>query len=185
MRIASRLDWLRRSFGNQCHNANLWMQHTVGFHHQSKWAGHPLVVELLTRTSLWMTWLTLVESNSHSRKSWLSLRSPWNLWRRCYRRHLVADRWTRTGRCSCDEPESLPFRDHSGYGLNHWEATLHCNLFYHWLNPYPEWSLPLLCMLRMFWWLSARLQYLHCLHAWDTAALRYAICLYFNRYFNW
>ena len=32
-------------------------------------------------------------------------------------------------------------RDHSGYGLSRWEATLHCNMVSHWLRPYPEWYL--------------------------------------------
>ena len=32
-------------------------------------------------------------------------------------------------------------RDHSGYGLNQWEMTLHDNILSHWLSLYPEWSL--------------------------------------------
>ena len=27
-------------------------------------------------------------------------------------------------------------RDHSGYGLSHWETTLQCNIVSHWLGPY-------------------------------------------------
>ena len=32
-------------------------------------------------------------------------------------------------------------RDHSGYGLNQWEATLQYNVVSHWLRPYTEWSI--------------------------------------------
>ena len=32
-------------------------------------------------------------------------------------------------------------REHSGYGFSQWETTLHCNVVYHWLNPYTEWFL--------------------------------------------
>ena len=34
-------------------------------------------------------------------------------------------------------------RDHSGYGLRQWEATLNCKVISHWLSPYPEWFLNL------------------------------------------
>ena len=36
---------------------------------------------------------------------------------------------------------SVLHRDHSEYGLSQWETTLHCNVVFHWLHPYPEWSL--------------------------------------------
>ena len=32
-------------------------------------------------------------------------------------------------------------RDHSGYGLSQREIMLQCNMVYHWLSPYPLWSL--------------------------------------------
>ena len=32
-------------------------------------------------------------------------------------------------------------RDHSGYGLSQWKETLHSKVSFHWLSPYPEWSL--------------------------------------------
>ena len=31
--------------------------------------------------------------------------------------------------------------NHSGYGVGQWEKALHSNACYHWLSPYPEWSL--------------------------------------------
>ena len=32
-------------------------------------------------------------------------------------------------------------RVHSGFGFSQWQTTLHCNVVFHWLSPYPEWSL--------------------------------------------
>ena len=32
-------------------------------------------------------------------------------------------------------------RDHSGYALSQWEMLLKYNTIWHWLSPYPEWSL--------------------------------------------
>ena len=34
-------------------------------------------------------------------------------------------------------------RDHSEQGLSQWETTLYCNVIFHWLRPYSEWSLML------------------------------------------
>ena len=34
----------------------------------------------------------------------------------------------------------LLYRAHSGYGFSQWETTLQCNVVYHWLSPYPDWS---------------------------------------------
>ena len=36
---------------------------------------------------------------------------------------------------------NIDTRDHSGYGLSQWKMTLHCNIIFHWLNPWPEWFL--------------------------------------------
>ena len=35
---------------------------------------------------------------------------------------------------------STNIKDHTGYGLSQWVVLL-CNIFSHWPNPYPEWSL--------------------------------------------
>ena len=32
-------------------------------------------------------------------------------------------------------------RDHTGHGHSQWETIFQCNIFSHWLSPYPEWSL--------------------------------------------
>ena len=32
-------------------------------------------------------------------------------------------------------------KDHSVNGLSQWETMLHCNIVFHWLSPYTEWSL--------------------------------------------
>ena len=32
-------------------------------------------------------------------------------------------------------------KDHSLYGPSQWQTTSQCNVVFHWLNPYPEWSL--------------------------------------------
>ena len=32
-------------------------------------------------------------------------------------------------------------RNHADYLLSQWETMLHCNVFSHWLSPYPEWPL--------------------------------------------
>ena len=38
--------------------------------------------------------------------------------------------------------QTLPTeRDHSGYGISQWEEALWCNASFHWLSPYPKWSL--------------------------------------------
>ena len=38
--------------------------------------------------------------------------------------------------------QTLPTeRDHSGYGISRWEEALRCNASFHWLSPYPKWSL--------------------------------------------
>ena len=59
---------------------------------------------------------------------------------------------------SCDV--SSGSREHSGCGFSQGETTLYHNVFSHWLNPYPEWSLwrhPLIRRrvypyLRTAWW---------------------------------
>ena len=51
--------------------------------------------------------------------------------------------WHRTPRRSV--------RDHSAYGLRHWETLLPCHIVSHWLNLYPEWSLCAFCELVRFW----------------------------------
>ena len=35
---------------------------------------------------------------------------------------------------------AVVIRNHSGYELSQWEATLHCNVVSHWLSPYSEGS---------------------------------------------
>ena len=36
---------------------------------------------------------------------------------------------------------AIHIRNHGGYGLSHWETTLHYNIVCHWLSPYTIWSL--------------------------------------------
>ena len=44
--------------------------------------------------------------------------------------------WNRTS--ASQIISAVGINDHSGYGLNQWETTLHCNVVSHWLSPYPE-----------------------------------------------
>ena len=49
------------------------------------------------------------------------------------------------GKCSsrwkAGQKITLLRSNHSGYGVGKWEKALHRNACYHWLSPYPEWSL--------------------------------------------
>ena len=46
-------------------------------------------------------------------------------------------------------------RDHNKYGFSQWDMTLHCNVIFHWLSPYSEWSLTAVDTSCWLW------QYLH------------------------